>query len=99
MQNLANYIKAAGPAMYWPETPEQAAEDYLTFATEEQAQALIDAGVWNTAVARQVLKRGIDIAALAERVEICGQINTKGYWLCNGDIGFFEDCLGNSEAA
>jgi len=92
MQDLASYIKAAGPAMYWPETPEQAAEDYLTFATEEQAQALVDAGVWNTAVARKVLELDIDISELAERVEISGQINSKGYWLCNGDIGF-EDCV------
>ena len=91
MQHLAHYIRNAGPAMYWPETPEQTAEDWLSFASESQAKALIDAGVWNTAVARQVLTRGIDAAALEERVEICGQINTKGYWLCNGDIGF-EHC-------
>ena len=91
LQGLAAHIKAAGPGFYWPETPEESAQDYLSFTTQEQAQALIDAGVWNTAVARQVLARNIDIAALAERVEICGQINTKGYWLCNGDIGF-KDC-------
>lgn len=89
---LADYIRNAGPAMHWPETPEQTAEDWLSFATEEQAQALIDAGVWNTAVARQVLARGIDVAALAERVEICDQVNTKGYWLCNGDLSF-KDCV------
>jgi hypothetical protein len=92
LRGLAAHIKAAGPGMYWPETPEESAEDWLSFTTQEQAESLIDAGVWNTAVARQVIARGINITALAERVEIASQVNSKGYWLCNGELNF-EDCV------